>query len=159
VAAEPFCPYVGLQPYTEAHQKYFFGREREQRIIANNVYAAKLTVLLGPSGSGKSSLLQAGVVPHLRAGRQTAVVVFRKWQSEQYMEDLKTECLRAVSAAHGSPINVDVGLPLDDLLFAACQISGRTILLLFDQSISGRMQPIRRLILNLPARSIAKKST
>ena len=39
------CPYVGLQPYTEADIDYFFGRERDQRIIATNLGAARLTIL------------------------------------------------------------------------------------------------------------------
>ncbi len=51
---DSFCPYVGLQPYTEAHRDYFFGRERDQRIISSNLYAAPLTVLYGASGVGKS---------------------------------------------------------------------------------------------------------
>ncbi len=75
-APADFCPYVGLQPYTEADRDYFFGRQREQRIIASNLYAAPLTVLYGASGVGKSSVLLAGVVPHLRTVPRTAVVCF-----------------------------------------------------------------------------------
>jgi hypothetical protein len=40
-----FCPYVGLQPYREEDRDFFFGREREQRIIPANLHAARLTVL------------------------------------------------------------------------------------------------------------------
>ncbi len=58
-----FCPYKGLQPYTEEDRDYFFGRERDQEIIASNLFAASLTVLYGASGVGKSSVLRAGVVP------------------------------------------------------------------------------------------------
>ena len=71
------CPYVGLQPYTEADIDYFFGRERDQRIIAANLGAARLTILYGASGVGKSSVLLAGVVPSLRARPRTAVAVVR----------------------------------------------------------------------------------
>jgi len=49
------CPFVGLQPYAEEHREYFFGRDRERRIIAANLYAARLSVLYGASGVGKSS--------------------------------------------------------------------------------------------------------
>jgi WD40 repeat protein/tetratricopeptide (TPR) repeat protein len=62
-APQPQCPFVGLQPFTKQHAVYFFGRERDQRIIFNSLYAAPLTVLYGPSGVGKSSILLAGVVP------------------------------------------------------------------------------------------------
>ena len=36
-----FCPYVGLQPYSEADQDYFFGRERDSRIISSNLRASQ----------------------------------------------------------------------------------------------------------------------
>ncbi len=67
LSAEDVCPYVGLQPYTDAERDYFFGRERDQRVISSNLYAASLTILYGESGVGKSSVLLAGVVPYLRA--------------------------------------------------------------------------------------------
>lgn len=42
-------PYVGLVPYTEADAAWFFGRDREVRLIIANLRAARLT--LRPSGS------------------------------------------------------------------------------------------------------------
>ncbi len=59
-------PYQGLQPFTEADTRYFFGRKRDQSIIISNLYAASLTILYGASGVGKSSILLAGVVPQLK---------------------------------------------------------------------------------------------
>ena len=56
------CPYVGLQPFEEQHQAYFFGRKREQRLIISNLLAAPLTIFYGSSGVGKSSILMAGVL-------------------------------------------------------------------------------------------------
>src|SRR5262249_6629251 len=50
-------PYVGLQPYTAAQRDYFFGRESDQRVIASNLYASRLTVLYGATGVGKTSVL------------------------------------------------------------------------------------------------------
>lgn len=81
IPSHSFCPYVGLQPYTEDDREYFFGRDREQRVICSNLYAAPLTVLYGASGVGKSSVLRAGVVPRLQLARRTAVVYFNQWQS------------------------------------------------------------------------------
>src|SRR2546421_12772733 len=71
-----FCPYKGLQPYTEADRTYFFGRERDQEIIAANLYSAPLTILYGASGVGKSSVLLAGVVPGLGQKPRLAGIVF-----------------------------------------------------------------------------------
>src|SRR6185503_14660503 len=64
------CPYRGLMPYREQDARFFFGRTRECETILDNLAAWRLTVLYGPSGVGKSSLLQAGVSHEIR--RQTA---------------------------------------------------------------------------------------
>lgn len=128
-----FCPYVGLQPYTEADRDYFFGRERDIRVIVANLYASPLTVLYGASGVGKSSVLLAGVVPHLRAAARTAVVVFREWQNTEFLPLLKHACLQALETAQQKPVTVDVQLPLDEFLHVAEQTFGGTLLLIFDQ--------------------------
>jgi MoxR-like ATPase len=54
----PDCPYKGLHPYTEADGEYFFGRDSDRDLVIANLMAGRLTVLYGPSGVGKSSLLQ-----------------------------------------------------------------------------------------------------
>jgi hypothetical protein len=61
-------PYVGLVPYGEEDAGWFFGREQDQRIIAANLRASRLTLLYGASGVGKTSVLMAGVMPRLREG-------------------------------------------------------------------------------------------
>lgn len=55
------CPYVGLDPFESTHADYFFGRRRESKIIADHVLARPVTVLYGPSGVGKSSILNVGL--------------------------------------------------------------------------------------------------
>jgi hypothetical protein len=79
-----------LPPYDEADAPFFFGREAEAEIISANLMASRLTLLYGPSGVGKSSVLRAGVVRHLRllAGQnliergapEFAVIVFSAWR-------------------------------------------------------------------------------
>jgi WD40 repeat protein len=58
-------PYQGLRPFAEEDKAFFFGRESETRIISANLRTRRLTLLYGPSGVGKSSVLQAGVIHHL----------------------------------------------------------------------------------------------
>src|SRR5512144_2088555 len=65
--AIPDCPYKGLMPYTEHDAAYFFGRDHDRDLVIANLRASRLTLLYGPSGVGKSSLLRAGVIRELRA--------------------------------------------------------------------------------------------
>ncbi len=128
-----FCPYVGLQPYTEEERDFFFGRERDQRVIASNLYASSMTILYGASGVGKSSVLMAGVVPMLRTKARTAVVVFRDWQRPDFMAALKSECLKSVAQATNKTVKTSLDHPLDELLFSLGEEFGGTILILLDQ--------------------------
>ena len=59
-------PWPGLVTYSEAEQRYFQGRNEETDELFRMVMRARLTVLFGLSGLGKSSLLQAGLFPVLR---------------------------------------------------------------------------------------------
>jgi hypothetical protein len=129
-----FCPYKGLQPYTEADRAYFFGRERDREIIAANLYSAPLTILYGASGVGKSSVLLAGVVPELRQTPRLAVVVFRTWQDAAFVSAFKHEVLRAVSqGARNKNISVDPALPLDEFLLECTRALPGTVLVILDQ--------------------------
>lgn len=59
-------PYRGLVPFEEADAPYFFGRESDVRLIIDNLFASRVTLLFGDSGVGKTSILRAGVIPSLR---------------------------------------------------------------------------------------------
>ncbi|QDV37460.1 caspase family protein [Tautonia plasticadhaerens] len=60
-------PYRGLRSYDEVHAPLFFGRSRFVEVLARRVVAQPMTVVLGVSGTGKSSVVKAGLLPHLRA--------------------------------------------------------------------------------------------
>nr|WP_152893406.1 trypsin-like peptidase domain-containing protein [Streptomyces adustus] len=63
-------PYRALEPFTAEHARWFRGREEAvRRVVAGLAGGRRVVLLLGPSGSGKSSLVQAGVLPALAAGR------------------------------------------------------------------------------------------
>ena len=83
VAAPP-SPYKGLAPFEDSDLDalLFFGRERESEVIAANLMAARITVLYGPSGVGKSSVLRAGVAHRLRQEECVEVVVFSTWTGD-----------------------------------------------------------------------------
>ena len=92
----PDSPYKGLASFgdSELDSLFFFGRTRERQTIVANVLANKLTVVYGPSGVGKSSLLRAGVAQALRAEETGAVAVHDIWGSgalEALIETLRRE--------------------------------------------------------------------
>lgn len=60
-------PWPGLAAFTEANQEFFHGRADEADELLRRVERKNLTALFGQSGLGKSSLLQAGLFPRLRA--------------------------------------------------------------------------------------------
>ncbi|MBE1533021.1 nSTAND1 domain-containing NTPase [Actinomadura algeriensis] len=58
-------PYPGLRAFRQSDGPLFFGRDREIRDLRSLWLANRLTILFGPSGVGKSSLLNAGVLSEL----------------------------------------------------------------------------------------------
>jgi WD40 repeat protein len=59
-------PWPGLESFEEDAHTFFFGRNREIRVLRERVLDSQVTVLYGRSGLGKTSLLQAGLFPALR---------------------------------------------------------------------------------------------
>ena len=79
---EPECPYPGLAAFEPNQVGLFFGREeltaRVAMELAGQVAAPGLMMVVGPSGSGKSSLLRAGLLPAV-AGGDLLVRGSREW--------------------------------------------------------------------------------
>lgn len=61
----PPCPYPGMAPFGPEQQQFFFGREEEIRDGASRLDLHPFLAVIGPSGSGKSSLVKVGIVPAL----------------------------------------------------------------------------------------------
>jgi len=60
------CPYPGMVPFGEEDSERFFGREREAQELLERLRLHPFLAVIGPSGSGKSSLVFAGLLPALR---------------------------------------------------------------------------------------------
>ena len=64
-----FCPYRGLLVFEARHRRFFFGRDAECREVLGDLQALvdgdrpRFVVVVGASGTGKSSMVLAGVVP------------------------------------------------------------------------------------------------
>ena len=90
------CPYRGLEPFREEDAAFFCGRDDAIRELAARVQEHAFVAVVGPSGSGKSSLVFAGLMPALRRQGRTAmwdVVMLRPGKSP----------LRALAEAFGTP--------------------------------------------------------
>jgi WD40 repeat protein len=132
----PSSPYKGLAAFddTELDALLFFGRAWETEVVAANVLASRLTVLYGPSGVGKSSLLRAGVVRTLRSdgGYQSpAVAVYGSWSGDP-LAGVEEAARAAVTEALGrEPAEAPGGLT--DRLAAWSAELGAELCLLLDQ--------------------------
>jgi len=65
---ENICPYQGLLAFTEEDSRFFYGRDRLiNKLIENLRQNPRFLAIVGSSGSGKSSVVQAGLLPKLRS--------------------------------------------------------------------------------------------
>jgi WD40 repeat protein len=67
------CPYRGLQPFREEDEPFFFGRTTFAETLTAAVLRQPLIAVVGASGSGKSSVVRAGLIPRLRRGASDLV--------------------------------------------------------------------------------------
>jgi uncharacterized protein YjbI with pentapeptide repeats/energy-coupling factor transporter ATP-binding protein EcfA2 len=72
VVASDICPYRGLQyfDFTEVDAKYFYGRQAVTDTLIEKVRQSNFLAVLGASGSGKSSVVRAGLLYQLQQGRK-----------------------------------------------------------------------------------------
>ncbi|MFF7127497.1 trypsin-like peptidase domain-containing protein [Streptomyces sp. NPDC008240] len=153
LAAQEVCPYRGLEPFTAQHAQWFEGRgDAVRQVVANLALGRRLTLLLGPSGSGKSSLIQAGV---LRALAEGEVVGSDRWLPvlARPRQDLPTEIERA-----GLPGAASDGITAAVEQKLASEPDHERILLVIDQfeellvqSTDGRLQDFLAVIDDIAA--------
>ncbi|WP_322059956.1 WD40 repeat domain-containing protein [Paraburkholderia sp. J63] len=67
-AASNIHPFIGLRPFRIEDAAFFFGRERQIATLLHLVRSGALVSVVGSSGSGKSSLVRAGLLPALTPG-------------------------------------------------------------------------------------------
>lgn len=70
-------PYRGLFAFGEEDAPYFFGRETFTEQLIDAVQQQSMVAVIGPSGSGKSSVVIAGLLPHLRQQPNWSIAIMR----------------------------------------------------------------------------------
>ncbi len=83
--AQQLSRYPGARPFETAHRHIFYGREKDTKNFFNLLQVEQLLVMYGKSGTGKSSLLNAGVIPKvLEDGRYEPLRVrFTAWNPSE----------------------------------------------------------------------------
>jgi len=112
-------PYKGLQYFDERDADHFFGRERLTAKIVSRLHQTRFLTIIGASGSGKSSLIRAGVIPALRRGQRLADGSLPPTDSGQW--DIRTltptahplEALAATLARHEESVTAMTALQRD----------------------------------------------
>jgi WD40 repeat protein len=90
------CPYPGMRPFQADDAKYFYGRDTEIDAVLGLVAAGERELyLIGPSGSGKSSLITAGVLPRLAARPGAPELIVRTMRPGDAPLRRLGECLEA----------------------------------------------------------------
>jgi hypothetical protein len=127
-------PYRFLASYTEADAAAFFGRAGDIRALGELVLAESLTLCFGPSGVGKTSLLQAGLMPRLR--RQGCLPLYCRPGSDP-IPALDAAAQQAYAALRLAPPPAAAHSPaaerLASLLAGLAQQTRRTLVIIFDQ--------------------------
>ena len=137
--AELANPYKGLEAFTEADHANFFGRRSVTDELLSHLdrpgAAGSFVVAVGASGSGKSSVVRAGLVPRLRAG---AIEGSEQWLVATMIPGADPfaslqQALRAVATDADRPVSVDGGAGQFGQLLRGAVPHGQPLLLVIDQ--------------------------
>ncbi len=133
----PLYRYPGAKPFETEQESIFYGRQQDTDALYRIIRAEPLVVLYAKSGLGKSSLLNAGIIPRARNTGDFIPVIIR---FQAYATDkLQTpeQIVRKAIAPYGSETTfLDTLIQNESTLWQdlkEAQIQGRRLLLVFDQ--------------------------
>jgi len=124
-APKPECPYPGMVPFGEADSGRFFGRDNEIKELLERLRLHPFLAVIGASGSGKSSLVFAGLLPSLR---KSGLFGAGGWLVRR-MRPGASPLAALAAALGGDPANLDQTVA--DLL--ATEPEARRLALIVDQ--------------------------
>lgn len=134
---EHVCPYLDLAAFTAKDAGFFYGRDKLVEILVRRIRAyPNFLAVIGASGSGKSSVVQAKILPKIQRGEVlgfdsgTAIISFRPSQSR----NLETSFFSAFEAAKLTSDFVSLEWnSIETCLQKSSQKSSRRIVVFIDQ--------------------------
>lgn len=120
-------PWCGLASYDAGTAGLFFGRDKEIADLRTRIASQPFTVVLGASGTGKSSLVKAGVVPKLAADGWTVLPIIRPGTTPL------VAIAQAVSDANAAPVAATATAITARVQTLATAHAGAKVLLVIDQ--------------------------
>lgn len=130
--------YPGVQPFRTAQSEVFYGRDQEIQELYRLIKHETLVVLYGKSGLGKSSLLNAGILPRCQkeSGFEPLVIKFGAWTEEK--SDTPLDIVKACLGAEKPISSILTKILPEEVSLWRCvknrQLNGGgRLLLIFDQ--------------------------
>jgi tetratricopeptide (TPR) repeat protein len=103
-------PFLGLQYFDEQDANHFFGREKLTARIINRLNQTRFLAIIGASGSGKSSLVRAGVIPVLRRGERLEDGSLPPTAGQRWQVRIITPTAHPIESLSAALINKDASL-------------------------------------------------
>ena len=118
-------PYKFLDYYNPEDHDLFFGRDQEIRILQQKFHGTRLLILHGESGTGKSSLIRAGLIPGLSSESYVAVYVRAL---KEPINEIKKELIRQLNRDERN-----LQLPLAQFIQRETELLSKTVVIVLDQ--------------------------
>jgi WD40 repeat protein/energy-coupling factor transporter ATP-binding protein EcfA2 len=137
VSSPPHCPYLALRYFEEADSHLFYGRDEHVRELLSKLELNRFVAVLGSSGSGKSSLVRAGLLPELKsgmipsAGHRWKVIEFKPGSSP--MQELGRAFELGLGIAQATEIIAEGPLGIAHAVDSAKLEAGANVLIIADQ--------------------------
>ncbi len=114
IVVDETCPYQGLEAFGKEQARFFFGREKVVQLLMEKLGQANFVPIIGASGSGKSSVVRAGLIPQLEKNgwrvlepilpgdeplaelKKVLIELFGRTQGREVYSLIKTDGLRPV---------------------------------------------------------------
>ncbi|HWT02906.1 MAG TPA: AAA family ATPase [Pyrinomonadaceae bacterium] len=138
-AAQISNPFPGLRPFEPHQADLFFGRDEQVEELLDRLEQRRFLAVVGTSGSGKSSLVRAGLIPTLQGGYFAKVG--KRWRTTIFRpgSDPKVELARSLAATFGLPDKAEALAILDRSSLGLAEFArkylkeGESLLLVVDQ--------------------------